>query len=96
MFGWYGVRAPDGPTQLRFSRTGSGRTRDTRLVVSRMAAVVLEAKSSTPTTGLVKVPTTPFPIPVNRPCVRKEGREERGRERRDSDHFKISYHSHHT
>ena len=61
-----------------------------------MAAVVLEAKSSMPTTGLVKVPTTPFPIPVNRPCVRKEGREERGRERRDSDHFKISYHSHHT
>ena len=66
-----------------------------------MAAVVLEAKSSTPTTGLVKVPITPFPIPVNRPCVRKEGREGRGGEGRggegrDSDHFKISYHSHHT
>ena len=58
-----------------------------------MAAVVLEAKSSTPTTGLVKVPITPFPIPVNRPCVQKEGREGEGR---DSDHIKISYHSHHT
>ena len=38
-----------------------------RLVVSRRAAVVPEARSKRPASGLATVPTTPFGIPVRNP-----------------------------
>ncbi len=55
--------------------------RDTRLVVSRMAADVPDARSNRPATGLATVPTIPLPTPVKKPWreggrKRKGGREE--------------------
>ena len=62
-----GVRAPLAPTQQRVSLTGGGCCRETRLVVSLMAAEVSEARSKSPATGLATVPTTPLARPVKKP-----------------------------
>ena len=37
------------------------------LLVSRIAVAVSDARSNIPTTGLVTVPTTPFPNPAKNP-----------------------------
>jgi len=63
------VSAPLGPTQHRLCLMGDGWWREIRLVVSRNAAVVPEAKSRMPATGLATVPTIPLPTPNKNPYV---------------------------
>ena len=74
------MRAPLGPTQHRLCLMGDGWWREIRLVVSRIAAVVPEAKSRRPATGLATVPMIPLPTPKKNPYLFEEyaGREERG------------------
>ena len=72
------MRAPLGPTQHRLCLMGDGWWREIRLVVSRIAAVVPEAKSRRPATGLATVPMIPLPTPKKNPylfeeCVGREG-----------------------
>ena len=78
------MRAPLGPTQHRLCLMGDGWWREIRLVVSRIAAVVPEAKSRRPATGLATVPMIPLPTPKKNPYLFEEyaGREERKGEER--------------
>ena len=87
------MRAPLGPTQHLLCLMGVGWWREIRLVVSRIAAVVPEAKSRRPATGLATVPMIPLPTPKRNPyrygCVcwgeggegGMEGDENRGQHR---------------
>ena len=75
------MRAPLGPTQHRLCLMGDGWWREIRLVVSRIAAVVPEAKSRRPATGLATVPMIPLPTPKKNPylfCLKSVWGERRG------------------
>ena len=82
------------PIQHLRCLTGGGWSLDIRLIVSLRAALVPEAKSKRPATGLATVPRRPLPTPVMKPCTQvgegKRGRMTEEREKGTKNERKIN------